>query len=176
MLPLRAADVSPSIDSPRPRGERSPPRRLWGASAWSASARPWTWAGLLCLCVFALGCQTGRGVIDDRWMGPWYAVLDGATRLEVETIRGERLLVVDDPEAIADLIERVEIDPTASWGRCRCSGEFALLFSTGQPEPVVVTLNHRKSLRLRAWSADGVLTPWSRSAVLSWLTTHGLDL
>ncbi len=104
MLPRRAADVSPSIDSPRPRGERSPPRRLRGASAWSASARPWTWAGLLCLCVFALGCQTGRGVIDDRWMGPWYAAWDGATPVEEHPAPTETAPVVpvDAHGSIAD--------------------------------------------------------------------------
>lgn len=128
------------------------------------------WIIPLALCLLTVGCQLGAYTFD----GPWHAALDGATRLEVRARGDEVLLVVEDAEAIADLIARVEVEPDNAL-TCRCAGQFALAFEVGGSEPVVVTLHHMQHLRLDGWPADGILTPGGLAAMTDWFAAHGFE-
>ncbi len=132
------------------------------------------WLVALGLCVFGMSCHLGSHVYDDIWLGPWHAALDGASRLEVRARDGEVLLVVDDTEAIADLLTRVEVEPDKRL-TCRCGGDYVLAFDTGGDAPVFVTLHHMRHLRLREWPADGIFTPGGLAAFTDWFVIHGFE-
>lgn len=150
-------------------------------SSRAASPLP-KWLALVALVAIALSVaaydSAGR-VAADPWHDPLRAALEDASRLEViafdETLDGQRLLRVDDPDAIAELVDRIRVEPMGGM-TCRCPGDFALVF-TGGDERVVLTLHHMEHLRLSTggWPSDGFVTPRSLAAITDWLAEHGAE-
>lgn len=130
--------------------------------------------------VSAASCHESRTHLLDApsysaWYRPLYAALGDATRLVVHESGAEPgappLLVVDDPDALAELIERVEVDPHSTL-RCRCPGDYQFEF-TARGGSVVMSLHHMRALSLRGWPADGILTPRSLAAITDWFAAQG---
>ena len=73
-----------------------------------------------------LGCAEDLGD-PALWDAPIRAATAEATRLEVRDTADDRLLfAIDDAAAIAELIDRIEVDPT-HFATCRCAGDYALV-------------------------------------------------
>ncbi len=124
--------------------------------------------------VMALGGPGCRSV--DPWYPPLHAAVGDATRVEVrDTLDGALLFALDDRAAIADLVARIEVDPTNEL-TCRCPGEYALDF-IGGARPARLTLHHMMHLRLGGggWPADGMILPQSLAAVTDWFAAHGFE-
>lgn len=130
--------------------------------------------------VTVLGLAMMLGCADDLgdpalWDAPLRAATAEATRLEVRDAVDDRLLfALDDADAIAELLDRIEVDPT-HFATCRCGGDYALVFS-GRVD-TRITLHHMAHLRLGngEWPADGLLTAQSLAAFTDWFAAHGFE-